>query len=278
MSAEASPEISWSGRPVGARPSRRLYLMVTGFALVLVALPFWFWYDSWFGRPLTDASIVEYLDNAAAKPRRAQQALVQIGEKLARGEDARKFYTQVSALAAHPNAELRQTIAWIMGQDKTHEPFRPALAKLVTDAAPLVRRNAALALAAFRDPAGMEEIRRMLAPSSLAAPRAGQISFRLKPGDYANAGTLVARIDGEEVRTPLPGMLREHLKPDQSRVDHGDLILEQAADDQHAWEALRAMVLIGTREDVDLIRPFLRHTNAKLQEQAQSTLRAIEAR
>jgi hypothetical protein len=38
------------------------------------------------------------------------------------------------------------------------------------------------------------------------------------------------------------------------------------------------MVLIGTREDVDLIRPFLRHANAKLQEQAQSTLRAIEAR
>jgi biotin carboxyl carrier protein len=208
-----------------------------------------------------------------------QQALVQIGERLARGDTGvRRWYPRLIELASHPNAELRQTVAWIMGQDRSHDPFREPLRKLVTDPSPMVRRNAALALASFRDDAGREELRGMLRPHQVAAPAAGVIKHRLKVGDYANPGTLVARINEEEVRTVVPGEVRELLVADGSTVRAGQPVMELGTDDQHAWEALRALFLIGNREDLDQVRRFLRSPNEKLQQQAQATVRQIESR
>jgi HEAT repeat protein len=274
----AELQTSWSGKPIGRRPSRRAYLMITGFALALVALPFWFWYDSWFGRRLTDANIGQFLENND-RPRRMQQALVQIGEKMARGdESARRFYPRMIELASHSSSELRQTVAWIMGQDRTYEPFRAALRKLAADSSPLVRRNAALALAAFRDPSGIAEIRLMLEPSTVQAPAGGRLQYRLKEGEYANAGTLLARVDDTEVRSSLPGEVRSRLVPDESPVKAGQPVMELGADDQHVFEALRALFLVGSRDDLDLVRRFLRNPNQKIQEQAQQTLRHIESR
>jgi len=271
-------ETSWSGRPVGKRPSRRAYLLITGIAVAMVALPFWFWYDSWFGRRLTDTAMEEYLANEQ-RPRRMQQALVQIGEKMARSDrSARRYYPRIAELAGHSNPELRQSVAWIMGQDRTHEPFRAALHGLLKDEVPLVRRNAALALAAFRDDAGVDEIRAMLEPSEVKAPRSGRVKFRLQEGEYTNAGTLVARIDDAEVRCELPGAIRSRLVPDESAVDAGQPLMELAADDQHAWEALRALFLVGRREDADAVRRFLRNPNDQIQQQAQLTLRRLESR
>jgi len=271
-------KVSWNGRPVGARPSRRAYLIVAGFAIVLVALPFWFWYDSWFGRSLTDASIESFLNNKE-KPRRAQQALIQIGEKMNRGDaSVRRWYPRVVELSSHPSTELRQTAAWIMGQDRSYEPFREALRKMTSDNSLLVRRNAALGLAAFRDSAGLPEIRAMLRPSTLKAPVSGVVSYRLKPGEYCNSGTLLGRIGETEVRAQLPGEVRELLQKDGAEVKAGDPVAELSADDQHAWEALRALFLIGNREDLDQIRPFLRSPNPRLQQQAQRTLQQIESR
>jgi hypothetical protein len=59
---------------------QRAYLLITVFALLLVLFPFLFWYGTWFGRKLTDAQIGEYLSDRA-KPRHAQHALVQLGER-----------------------------------------------------------------------------------------------------------------------------------------------------------------------------------------------------
>jgi biotin carboxyl carrier protein len=244
----------------------------------LVALPFWFWYDTWFGRRLPDDKITEFLNNTE-RPRRMQQALVQIGERLSRGDaGVRQWYPRVIELAGHSNPELRQTVAWIMGQDRNHQPFRDPLRKLLADSSPMVRRNAALALAGFRDDSGRDELRAMLRPHQVTAPASGRVTFRLKVGDYANPGTLVARIGDQEVRTVLPGEVREFLAADGAQVQAGQPLMELSPDDQHAWEALRALFLIGTREDLDQVRPFLRNPNDKLQQQAQATLRRIEGR
>ena len=59
--------------------------------------------------------------------------------------------------ASSPNLELRQTAAWLMGQDRNYAPFHEALLRLVHDPEPMVRRNAALGLAAFGDPAARPE-------------------------------------------------------------------------------------------------------------------------
>lgn len=90
---------------------QRAYLLITLFAVLLVLLPFLFWYFTWFGRKLTDAEIGEYLADSS-KPRHAQHALVQLGERMARGDKkAAQWYPEVVRLAASPGlkyARLRR--------------------------------------------------------------------------------------------------------------------------------------------------------------------------
>jgi len=115
-------------------PSRRAYLLITLFALALVILPFLFWYGTWFGRNLTDQETEEYLNQAAVKPRKAQHALVQIGERMTRGDATpHRWYPKIVELASSPNTELRQTVAWIMGQDHTYAAFHDVLLRLSGD-------------------------------------------------------------------------------------------------------------------------------------------------
>jgi len=171
------------------RPGRRAYLLITLFAFLLVLFPFLFWYGTWFGRRLSDREIDEYLNNAAAKPRQAQHALVQIGERLSRGDvQVKRWYPKIIDAASSPAIELRQSAAWIMGQDHSYEPFHDALRKLLSDPSPMVRRNAALSLSNFHDTAALPELRSMLKPSSILSPVAGRVTFRLKDGEYVNPG------------------------------------------------------------------------------------------
>src|SRR5215471_4422868 len=189
------------------RPGRKAYLLITLFALLLVLFPFLFWYSTWFGRKLTDAEIDRYFADAA-KPRHAQHALVQIGERLSAHRDVSRWYPDVLRQAASPSLELRQTAAWIMGQDTNYAPFHDALLRLLHDPEPMVRRNAALALAAFNDPAARPELVAMLRPFTVTAPAAGVLHYRLKLGDYVNPGTMIAHIGDTEVRSPAPGEVR----------------------------------------------------------------------
>src|SRR5689334_18172064 len=108
------------------RPGRRAYLLIAIFALLLVLFPFLFWYSTWFGRRLTDAQIDEYFADKS-KPRHAQHALVQVGERLSKRRDASRWYPQVLEQARSSSLELRQTAAWIMGQDHNYPAFHEAL-------------------------------------------------------------------------------------------------------------------------------------------------------
>jgi hypothetical protein len=264
------------------RPSRRAYFLVCAFAVLLVIFPFLFWHGTWFGRPLSDSDIESNLNNMAAKPREAQHALVQIGERIGRGEmDARRWYPKVIEAAASPSVELRQTAAWIMGQDHTYEPFHPALVKLLGDPSAMVRRNAALSLSNFGDPAALPELRGMLRSSEIPSPAAGTIKFRLKAGEYVNPGTLVARVGDIEARAPLPGEVIALRVSDGAQVNAGDPIADVSVDKEHVWEALRALVRLGGAEDIEVVQRYLRGAPGmpgKIQQQASLTLQAIQNR
>lgn len=262
------------------KPGKRAYFIVTLIAFLLALFPFLFWYGTWFGRRLNDAQITEYL-NDAARPRRAQHALVQIGERLSRRDRrATRWYPKVIELAQSPRIELRQTAAWIMGQDHTSQAFHEALLRLLQDPEPMVRRNAALALANFRDAAARPELRAMLRSYSVAAPGAGAVQYRLKAGEYVNPGTLMARIDGAEVRSPVPGEARL-LHGAGAAVARGDPLIEILPDKDHAWEALRALLILGEREDLDDVQRFARGVSGmpdRVRQQAILTAREIESR
>jgi biotin carboxyl carrier protein len=263
------------------RPGKRAYLLITGFAFLLVLFPFLFWYGTWFGRRLTDAQIDEYLHDAA-KPRHAQHALVQIGERISRGDPrVARWYPRVVELARSKLLELRQTAAWIMGQDHRYQPFHEALLKLTADPEPMVRRNAALALSNFHDPAALAVLREMLRPYNLTAPAAGTVRYRLQAGEYVNPGTLVGHIGAVEVRSPLPGEVRAIDRPDGSGVQAGDPLVELAPEEKHVWEALRALANVGEPADLDEVKRYARGVPGmpgRIQRQAAVTAQAIAAR
>lgn len=264
-----------------ARPGKKAYLIVGIFLFLLVILPFLFWYGTWFGRPLTDREISQYL-NDSAKPRHAQHALVQIGERLSRGDrGARVWYPKVIELSSHPMVELRQTAAWIMGQDHTYAPFHEALLRLLADPAVMVRRNAALALSNFHDPAARPELVAMLRPYTITATAPGVVRYRLKLGEFVNPGTLVGRVGQTEIRSPLPGDVRDIEQKDGSTVQPGDPLVEVSADRDHAWEALRALWSVGERADLEEVRRYARGVAGmpdQVRQQAVLAAQAIEAR
>ena len=262
------------------RPGRKAYLLISGFALLLVLFPFLFWYYTWFGRKLSDSDIDSYFADTS-KPRHAQHALVQVGERLSHGQNVSRWYGAVLRQALSPNRELRQTAAWIMGQDRNYQPFHEALLRLLHDPEPMVRRNAAPALAAFGDPAARPELVAMLKPFTLAAPVAGTLHWRLKLGDYVNPGTLVAHIGETEVRAAVPGEVRDLDRPEGATVRTGDPLVDLGPDKNHVWEALRALYLVGNASDVDTVERFTRPMEgmpAIVAQQAEYTREAIQAR
>uniref|UniRef100_Q01VB4 Biotin/lipoyl attachment domain-containing protein n=1 Tax=Solibacter usitatus (strain Ellin6076) TaxID=234267 RepID=Q01VB4_SOLUE len=261
------------------RPGRRAYFLIGLFALALVLFPFLFWYGTWFGRALTDAEMDQYIIDTA-KPRHIQHALVQLGERLSRGQDGKRWYANVVKQAGNPSLEIRQTAAWIMGQDRNSQAFHDALLKMLADPQPMVRRNAALSLAGFGDPAARGELAAMLRPYTVKAPQGGPVHYRLKAGDYVNPGTLLAHIGATEVRSPVPGEVRAVDVAEGATVKAGDAIAELAADQNHVWEALRALYLVGGPGDLEDVERFTRPMpgmSEKVVQQARLTMQGIQS-
>ena len=262
------------------RPGRRAYILIAIFALALVLFPFLFWYNTWFGRPLSDADLDSYFADRE-KPRHIQHALVQLGERLSHGQSGARWYPAVVRQTDNPSLEIRQTAAWIMGQDHASQPFHEALLRLLADPQPMVRRNAALGLAGFGDAAARPELALMLRPFTVKAPSAGTLHYRLKPGDYVNPGTLLAHLGIAELRSPVPGEVRALDLPEGGAAKPGDAVAELAADQNHVWEALRALYLIGTPADTEDVERFSRPLpgmSEKVAAQARLTLQALQSR
>jgi hypothetical protein len=220
-------------------------------------------------------------------PRRTQHALVQVAERIERGDPGvRRWYPEVRAQARHELPEIRATAAWVMGQDNQSEEFHRTLLELLTDTDPLVRRNAALALVRFADATGRPEIIRMLQPYAVASPAAGTLEVRLREGNPVNPGTLLARLGqgaGEpvEVRSPLPGTVRLWLVREGAAVSEGESLVQLAPDETQVWEALRALYLIGQPEDLEEVEVYARGVEgmpARIQEQARFTAEAVRQR
>jgi hypothetical protein len=268
-------------------PSSKAKLLVYGVAVLMILVPFLFWKGTWFGTTLSDEKMREYLESDA-RPRDTQHALLQVSEKIARGglEDARRWYPSVLALASHPVPEVRNTVAWLMGQDNQHSEFHRALMLFLRDANPLVRRNAALALVRFGDANGRSELLNMLRPFMVQSPREGIVRYRLKEDDSVDTGTLLARIETAalepfEVRSLLPGFLERKAVNDGTAVREGQNILLLAPSDEQVWEALRALYLVGQTEDLELIQGYTGrrpHLGERTRQQARLTVEAIKKR
>src|SRR5438132_5625510 len=123
----------------------RLLFFLTAWLIVL--MPFLFWWNTWFGGQLSNNQLDEYLHDDK-KPRHIQHALVQIGERLAKHDTSvTRLYPEVVRLASYPVEEVRNTDAWVMGQDTSGADFNETLLKMLNDRSRMVRGNAALSIA-----------------------------------------------------------------------------------------------------------------------------------
>ena len=253
-------------------------------ATLFVAATFLAWYFSWFGRELSDADITTYLADEH-KPRHVQHALSLVQKRIERGDaSAKTWYPQLITLSGHQETEFRLTVAWLMGFDNKSPEFHDALLKLLKDQEPIVRRNAALALVRFNDHSGREELVAVLKPFPIMAPADGVVTS-LQEGATIARRTLVSRVqqsDGNviEVRSPLPGRINKVLKPNGSQVSRDDEVLNLISDEASVWEALRALTLVGTKDDVQLVQSYADSTESsnRIKEQASLTAKAIQNR
>jgi HEAT repeat protein len=266
--------------------SARSRFLIYLTAWLIVLLPFLFWWNTWFGRRLSDQQITQYLADDK-RPRHIQHALVQIGERITR-HDARaeQWYPELVRLSTHPVEEVRNTDAWVMGQDTTFAGFHEALLKMLQDPSPMVRGNAALSLVRFKDASGRDQIVALLQPAKIVAPFGGHILDTDKPGTAIHQGGIIAKFSyGHEqtidLRSPIAGRIHSVSVPIGVVVPAGTEIATVDPGDEQVWEALRALYLIGRAEDLPAIRPYERESREvpdRVRQQALLTDEAVRSR
>jgi hypothetical protein len=263
--------------------TQKILFFATGWLIVL--MPFLFWWNTWFGRHLSDQQLTEYLHDDK-KPRHIQHALVQLGDRMSHADSASKqWYPDLVQLAANPVEEVRNTDAWVMGQDTSGAGFHETLLKMLADSSPMVRGNAALSLVRFGDAAGRPQILALLQPAQITSPESGRIVDADRPGTAIHQGGLIAKLEyghGQtaEIRSPIPGRIRSVAGAGANVATGAEVAVVDPANEQ-VWEALRALYLIGQPDDLSAIRPYERDLpdiSNDVRQQAVETEQAIQKR
>jgi len=264
--------------------TQKILFFATGWLIVL--MPFLFWWNTWFGRHLSDQQLTEYLHDDK-KPRHIQHALVQMGDLMSHSDAATKhWYPELIRLANDPVEEVRNTDAWVMGQDTSGAGFHETLLKMLADPSPMVRGNAALSLVRFGDATGRPQIVALLQPAHINAPEDGHIIDADRPGTAIHQGGLLAKLEATagglpiEIRSPIPGRIRSVSQPGANVTAGAEVAVVDPGTEQ-VWEALRALYLVGQIDDLPAIRPYERDLpdiSNDVRQQAVETEKAIQSR
>jgi biotin carboxyl carrier protein len=153
---------------------------------------------------------------------------------------------------------------------------------MLKDPSMMVRGNAALSLVTFGDNAGHDEIVAMLKPVTIAAPMTGFITAIAKAGDPIHSGTVVVQMEEDsgvsEVRAPISGKIASVAVKQGEHVQKDAPVAVINPGSDQAWEALRALYLIGTKDDLGLVRDYEKKGEAlgdRIRQQSVETEKAI---
>jgi hypothetical protein len=181
--------------------------------------------------------------------------------------------------------EIRNTDAWVMGQDISGAGFHEALLKMLADPSPMPRGNAALSLVRFGDATGRPQILELLQPVRITAPQSGRIVDSDRPGTPIHQRGLIAKLKYgnkqiAEIRSPIPGRVRSTLGTGANVAAGSEIAMVDPATEQ-VWEALRALYIIGQPDDLGAVRPYERELpdiSNDVRRQALETEKAIRER
>jgi biotin carboxyl carrier protein len=249
-------------------------------------VPFLSWYGTWFGRPLSDKQIAEYLDDKE-KPRHAQQALEQIVDRINKQDpSAAKWYPKVVSLSENPVPQVRSAAAWAMQYDKSYDGFHGTLLAMLKDPDPTVRHQAALSLVAVGDSAGRTELVSMLRFQSIRADASGKATVLLHEGDAFAAGSPIVRIEEAtgakvEARSAEAGRVERLSVTPGAQVQEGQELAVVSPSIDQVWEALRALYVVGQPDDIPAIQHYtmdLPGMPERVRKQAAAATEAIRSR
>lgn len=268
-------------------PSRKYPWAIVAVVVLFVVVPFISWYGTWFGRPLSDAKMIEYLHDEN-KPRNVQHALSQIANRLMNGDQSvKRFYPDVVGASQNKQPEVRMTAAWAMGQDNSYQDFHTALLPMLQDPIAGVRHNAALGLVRFGDASARPELVAMLKAYAVRADAAGVVELVVKePGVAVAANGTLARLRKSggntfEVHAVEAGRVESISVVNEATVEAGAELMTLAPSTEQVWEALRALYLVGKPEDISEIQRYTRPSPTipdRIQKQAAATNEAIRER
>ncbi|MEK6302908.1 MAG: HEAT repeat domain-containing protein [Acidobacteriota bacterium] len=264
-------------------PSRKYPWAIVVVIALFVVIPFFSWYGTWFGRPLSDAKMEEYLHDRN-KPRNAQHALAQISQQIIAGDQAvKRWYPAVIEAASNDSPEVRLTAAWVMGQDNAYREFHAKLAQMLVDLHPGVRHNAALALVRFGDASARPELVEMLKTTTLRAAVDGTVELIVKDeGTPLAAGAPLVRIrkgDGQivEMRAPEASRIESIAIADNGTVTEGAELMTLSPESEQVRSALVALFIIGQPDDIPAIQRYTRPLQGLPDSVAKQALATIEA-
>jgi hypothetical protein len=262
---------------------QRLLFLLTGWLIVL--MPFLFWWNTWFGRHLTDQQITEYLRDDK-HPRHIQHALIQIGDRIQHQDaNVKQWYPELVRLSSYSVEEVRNTDAWIMGQDSSSPDFHAALLKMLNDPSLMVRGNTALSLVRFGDASGGQQLVALLQPVRVTAPQSGTIADNGSVGTAVHQDGLVAKLQTSsgtaELRSPIAGRIRSIAAGKGQTIAAGAEVATIQPETEQVWEALRGLYIVGTIEDLPAVTAYERDIPEipdRVRQQAKLTEEAIRSR
>jgi hypothetical protein len=256
-------------------------------AAVFIVVPFLSWYGTWFGRPLSNSKIEEYL-NDEDSPRHIQHALDQIVKRMEENDESvTQWYSKIASLSSHRIPEIREWSAVAMGHDNRSEEFHARLQALLKDDDPIVRRTAALWLVRFQDASGRPELVEMLKPYTLRADCSGSVELLVsEEGAPAVKGAPLIRIrkdNGEtaEVRATIDSRIETLLVSNGVRVENGGELITLSPGIKQVENALLALSLVGVSEDIAYIQRYAQELPGmpeRIRKQASLTADAIRTR
>jgi acetyl/propionyl-CoA carboxylase alpha subunit len=262
---------------------QRLLFLLTGWLIVL--MPFLFWWNTWFGRHLSNQQITEYLRDDK-HPRHIQHALIQIGDRMQhRDANVQQWYPDLVRLSSYSVEEVRNTDAWIMGQDNSSPDFHAALLKMLNDPSLMVRGNAALSLVRFGDASGRAQLVALLQSVKITAPQSGTIADNGAIGTAVHQGGLVAKLQTPnqniELRSPIAGRIESVAANKGQNVSAGTPVAVVQPETEQVWEALRGLYVVGKMEDLPAVTVYERdlpEISDRVRQQAKQTEEAIRSR
>lgn len=264
----------------------RSLLALWAFGLACVLVPSLFFYGTWYGVRLDDAQLSAYLEPGAS-PDHVRHALEEITRRFQGGDPGMERWSDaLVGVSRREDPSLRLAAAWAMQYDATRPEFVARLEELLTDDAFVVRCNAATSLAAGGSAAGRAVLRTMIEPFTVAAPASGEVVSVASVDERVQAGRPLARLrldggDEAEVRAPLSGHVRRTLVEKGGAVTQGASLVEVAPEAAQVGNAAKALLLVGTAEDVPLLQALADPRSGlpqDVQAEARAAVDAIRAR